>query len=210
MYTINYIQRHCKTQNLDVFWTIMCSFFLYIRYNICIFIFSVFLRMITWNENNSIIIDNELILPQNDSTFTDVISALWWSDLGWDVLWYSIDFSLAIVVFVWILVIVWTLKDSIYSSSSLLFQVLSVLLVALWTPLIGLPLYLAIRPLWYKYEREYWKMIMEWYTIENQSWFKNDTNAGTWQVSTTQSTPATKKPTKTTVRAPKKRTITLG
>ena len=65
-----------------------------------------------------------------------------------------------VVIFLWILVIIRIIKDSNYRSHSTWFVILSLLLVTLWTPVLGLPIYLAIRPLGYKYERSYWKAIM--------------------------------------------------
>ena len=65
-----------------------------------------------------------------------------------------------IVIFLWILVIIRIIKDSNYRSHSTWFVVFSLLLVTLGTPLLGLPIYLAIRPLGYKYERSYWKAVM--------------------------------------------------
>lgn len=72
-----------------------------------------------------------------------------------------IDVPLTIIVFLWILTIIWVLKDSNYRSSSTSFCLFSLLLVTLWTPVIGLPIYLAIRPLGYKHERKYWKAMNE-------------------------------------------------
>lgn len=72
-----------------------------------------------------------------------------------------IDLPLTIIVFIWILVIIWILKDSNYRSSSTSFCLFSLLLVTLWTPIIGVPIYLAIRPLGYKHERKYWKAMSE-------------------------------------------------
>ena len=65
-----------------------------------------------------------------------------------------------LMVFFWLLIIIWVIKDSNYRSNSTGFVILSLLLVTLGTPLIGLPIYLAIRPLGYKHERAYWKSVM--------------------------------------------------
>jgi len=62
---------------------------------------------------------------------------------------------------VWVLIIIWVLKDSNYRSSSTSFSLFAVIIVTLGTPVIGLPLYLAIRPLGYKHERRYWKAMSE-------------------------------------------------
>lgn len=74
--------------------------------------------------------------------------------------WGSINISIFLTLFAWIIVIVRTVKDANYRSSSLWFLVLSLMLVTLLTPFIGLPIYRAIRPQWYKHERAYRKAIM--------------------------------------------------
>ena len=72
-----------------------------------------------------------------------------------------VNLPLLWTIFVWIVIIIWTLKDSNYRSSSTGFCLFSLLLVTLGTPIIWLPIYLAIRPLWYKHERKYWKIMNE-------------------------------------------------
>lgn len=64
------------------------------------------------------------------------------------------------VVALWLLIIMWVIKDSTYRSNSVAFVIFSILLVTIATPLIGLPIYWAIRPIGYKYERAYWKAVM--------------------------------------------------
>lgn len=71
-----------------------------------------------------------------------------------------------IAIALWICVIIWVVKDSNYRSFSLSFQILAVLLVTLLTPLIGLPLYRAIMPYGDKYERKYWKDLVEEYMAD--------------------------------------------
>lgn len=63
--------------------------------------------------------------------------------------------GLAIIALLWIGAICWTLRDAIARSDSLGYQFFSALLVTFLSPLIGLPLYLAFRPLCYKRERGY-------------------------------------------------------
>ena len=57
--------------------------------------------------------------------------------------------ALALLVLLWLTALVWVLKDSMARSNSLWFHLLSVILVTLLTPVFGLPLYLAIRPIYY-------------------------------------------------------------
>ena len=65
------------------------------------------------------------------------------------------------IAIVWILVVIWVLRDSIARSNSWFYQFFSVLLVVLFTPIIWLPIYLAFRPLVYKWERRLWREALE-------------------------------------------------
>ena len=75
---------------------------------------------------------------------------------GWDV--ESNSKTIAIIV-IWLIVffriiaIIWTAKDISARSDSTFFHIISVLLVTLLTPIIWIPLYLAIRPIWYKRDK---------------------------------------------------------
>lgn len=62
-----------------------------------------------------------------------------------------------IVVFFWIIAIIRTAKDISARSDSSFFHIISVLFVTLLTPIIWLPLYLAIRPIWYKWDKTSWR-----------------------------------------------------
>lgn len=62
-----------------------------------------------------------------------------------------------IILFVWVVAILWTMKDIAARSNSVLVQVLCILLVGLWTPVVGLPLYLLFRPVRYKWDRLGWR-----------------------------------------------------
>lgn len=73
---------------------------------------------------------------------------------------YSFSAPLILVVSLWILILIRVAKDSSYRSHSNAFVVFSLILVTICTPIIGLPIYRAIRPIGYKYEREYWKLLM--------------------------------------------------
>lgn len=63
-------------------------------------------------------------------------------------------------VFIWIIAILWTLKDISARTNSFFWQLLSILLVWLGSPLIWLPLYLLLRPLRYKWDRIWWRESM--------------------------------------------------
>ena len=62
-------------------------------------------------------------------------------------------FSFIAVVVVWTLCVIRVLRDSMARSYSTFYQFISVFLVVIFTPIVGLPLYLAFRPLVYKWER---------------------------------------------------------
>lgn len=79
-----------------------------------------------------------------------------------------------VIVFLWVLVIFWVLKDSSYRSSNWFFPIFSLLLVTIATPIIWLPIYLAIRPIGYKYERAYWKLIMQGYKIADETLYEEE------------------------------------
>lgn len=63
--------------------------------------------------------------------------------------------GLGIIGLIWILTVFWTLRDAMARSESVIYPIISMLLVTLLSPVIGLPLYLAFRPLTYKWERGY-------------------------------------------------------
>jgi len=58
-----------------------------------------------------------------------------------------------ILVFFWIIIIIRTAKDISARTNNTFFHIISILFVTLLTPIIGLPLYLAIRPIWYKRDK---------------------------------------------------------
>lgn len=64
------------------------------------------------------------------------------------------------LILIWTLTIFWVLRDAIARSNSGWYQFFSALLVMVLSPLVGLPLYLAFRPLVYKWERGYWREAM--------------------------------------------------
>lgn len=58
-----------------------------------------------------------------------------------------------IFIFLWIISIIRTAKDISSRTNSTTLQVISILLVTFFSPLIGLPLYHIIKPIWYKKDR---------------------------------------------------------
>lgn len=70
----------------------------------------------------------------------------------------SVWFWVALLIFFfWILALVWTIKDSNARSYSFWFVFLSALCVILLTPILGIPLYVAIRPQWWKWDKVSWR-----------------------------------------------------
>lgn len=67
--------------------------------------------------------------------------------------WLVINILLILFVFFWIIAIIWTLKDISARTDSSFSQLVSVILVTFLTPVIWLPLYLAIRPVYYKKDK---------------------------------------------------------
>lgn len=56
-------------------------------------------------------------------------------------------------IFLRVIAIIWTTKDIIHRTGSFSLQVISILLVTFFTPIIWLPLYFLIRPISYKKDR---------------------------------------------------------
>jgi len=63
----------------------------------------------------------------------------------------------SIIVFFRIIAIIWTAKDISARTDSSFFHIISVILVTILTPIIWIPLYLAIRPIWYKRDKTSWR-----------------------------------------------------
>ncbi len=70
-------------------------------------------------------------------------------------------FFFCLIALVWIMVVIWVFRDAIARSNSWFYQFISVLLVVLLTPIFWLPIYLAFRPLVYKWERRLWRESLE-------------------------------------------------
>lgn len=63
------------------------------------------------------------------------------------------SWGVGIVLFLWVIFILWTMKDISARSNSVLVQILCILLVGVGTPIVWLPLYLLFRPIRYKWDR---------------------------------------------------------
>ncbi len=77
--------------------------------------------------------------------------------------------AIFLLTFLWIAAVVWTLKDSIARTSNIWFHILAVLLVTVFTPLFGIPLYLAIRPIYYHPRKLYARAMLRSLTVQCDS-----------------------------------------
>ncbi len=63
----------------------------------------------------------------------------------------------AVFLMYWVLTILWTIKDINARTNSVFGQIIAVLLVTVGGPLIGLPIYLFLRPTRFKWDRIGWR-----------------------------------------------------
>lgn len=61
------------------------------------------------------------------------------------------------MIFIWIWAILWVTKDISLRSENLFVQIISILMVTLLTPIIWFPLYFLIRPVQYKFDKNWWR-----------------------------------------------------
>lgn len=77
----------------------------------------------------------------------------------------SLDFAvkLALVygLIVWLAVIIWVIKDITNRTTNIMVQVLAILLIVLFTPIFGLPVYLLVRPRTTLFEQYYEETSLE-------------------------------------------------
>ncbi len=60
-------------------------------------------------------------------------------------------------VFIWVWAVLWTTKDISLRTDNIFLQILSILLVAILTPIFWLLVYILIRPVNYKYDKIPWR-----------------------------------------------------
>ena len=73
--------------------------------------------------------------------------------LFWENVFAYLDILFVFFLIIWLTVLVWVLKDSLARSKKLSFHIAAILLVTLLTPILWLPIYLAIRPINYSQDR---------------------------------------------------------
>jgi len=83
---------------------------------------------------------------------------LWLSD-------WILSFVIGFFVFLWLWSVLWVIKDISARTDSLFLQTLSIFLMFLLTPVLWLPLYFLIRPIFYKYDKNGWKEALALQTI---------------------------------------------
>ena len=69
----------------------------------------------------------------------------------------SFNIRVWVALFVWVIAILWTMKDIGARTNNVFIQILCILLVGLTTPIIGIPLYILFRPIRYKRDRQAWR-----------------------------------------------------
>lgn len=63
------------------------------------------------------------------------------------------DFFIVLIsffIFLRIVCIIWVWKDIASRTNNILLQIVSIILITVFSPFIGLPLYIIVRPVWYK------------------------------------------------------------
>lgn len=85
------------------------------------------------------------VIDKSTRSFSSIFSA---SGMA---LWINI--AVMFFIFLWIIVIIWTTRDIINRTNSFSLQVISILLVTFLTPIVWLPIYHLIRPIYYKKDR---------------------------------------------------------
>lgn len=72
---------------------------------------------------------------------------------------FALQALVGYLALIWIFSILWVVKDASNRSDSIAFQLISVLIVVIATPFIGLPLYLLIRPSQTLFEKDVYEML---------------------------------------------------
>lgn len=93
---------------------------------------------------------------------TNILQALtWWQFASWQAQFASPGMYVyglwILFLLYWVLAILRTIKDISWRTHSIVGQILAVLLVGIWTPLVWLPIYLFLRPVRYHRDRLWWR-----------------------------------------------------
>ncbi len=82
----------------------------------------------------------------------NITQLLWWLNENYIIKWIIVLFA-----FWWIVSVIRVIKDISHRTNSTFLQIISILLVTLFTPVIWLPLYKLIRPVYMKYDLIPWR-----------------------------------------------------
>lgn len=78
-------------------------------------------------------------------------------------------------VFLWVWTILWVTKDISSRTDNLFLQILSIVVVAIWTPIFWFLIYLLLRPNRYKFDQVNWRQALDIRMIEcDWCWEIND------------------------------------
>lgn len=91
------------------------------------------------------------------------IMKLFWAN---DVMSFILIICIWLWVFAWIWSILWVTKDISLRSDSIFLQILSIIFVTVFTPLIWIPLHILIRPVQYRYDKNWRRDAIITNTIE--------------------------------------------
>lgn len=103
----------------------------------------------------------------------------------------AISILIGLLIFFWIWSILWVTKDISLRSENLFVQIISIIIITVLTPILGFPLYFLIRPVQYKFDKNWWREALLSTTIECMDCWKinpitnnNCTNCG-WNLKIT-------------------------
>lgn len=95
-----------------------------------------------------IFVDMFNILAEN-SLYMDLTTGAWIKDF--------FIVLISFFIFLWIICIIWVWKDIASRTNNILLQIVSIILITIFSPLIWLPLYIIIRPVAYKKDNIPWR-----------------------------------------------------
>ncbi len=78
---------------------------------------------------------------------------------------FVVKLGLIYGLIIWLAIIIWVIKDITNRTTNILLQVLAILLVVIFTPIFGLPVYLLVRPRTTLFEQYYEETSLE--SLEN-------------------------------------------
>lgn len=95
-------------------------------------------------------------MESSGEALNNLFTIAWWNiaiNMNYDIFYVVIY----LFIFLRILSIIWVVKDISYRTNHLFYQIFCILLITFLSPLIGLPLYLVVRPAFYKKDKLAWR-----------------------------------------------------